>query len=201
MIAVRSKDKAQKTPVSSPSTDADGLIRDSSQPGTSGVGSKNPQGGASSQITPKPPKRAKKPTTSDVLDKLDAVMERFGDFERRLEQQERKNSNTFSALSQPSAHSSPKAKTSHHSAMDRSGRQGRKPLPSVDFLKSDSDIQAEVDRGLRHYEDFNRDDTIGMSTNINYIPIILLKQEMQSNILCIVCSTNKLLLHIPARME
>ena len=164
VMAIRPKDKSQKT--GSLATDTEGLVRDNSQPSTSGVVLQDPQGESSGQTVPKPPKRAKKPTTADVLDKLNAVMEKFGDFEKRLEQQEKKDCNSFSLSTQPSAHSSPKQRTSHHSVLDRSGRQGRKPLPSVDFLKSDSDIQAEVDRRLRHFEDFNRDDTAGMSTKI-----------------------------------
>ena len=161
VIAVRPKEKKRKG-----TTNTEDVPRDNSQPSTSKGEAQHPQGESNDLTNHKPAKKAKKPTTSDVLDKLNTVIEKFGDFERRLEQQEKKDSSTFSELSRPSAQSSPKPRSSHHSTLDRSGRQGRKPLPSVDFLKSDSDIQAEVDRRLRHFEDFNRDDTAGTSSKL-----------------------------------
>ena len=144
-----------------------GLVIDDSQPSTSSQDPRNPQGESNTQSAQKPKKRAKKPTTADVLDRLDVVMERFGDFEKWLEQQERKSSTSLSVLSQPSAPSSPKPRSTQFSVMDRSGQQnGRKNLPSVDFLKTDSDIQAEVDRRLRHYDDFNREENTGTSSKL-----------------------------------
>ena len=134
--AVRSKQQTHKDTRSSLTTDSLGVVMDGSQPGTSSQGTSEPQGESDIQITQKPAKKAKKPTTADVLDKLNVVMEKFGDFEKRLEQQERRGSSSVSVLSQPSSHSSPKHRSGNLSTLDRSGQQqGRKPLPSVDFLK------------------------------------------------------------------
>ena len=165
--AVKPKQQSHKGTMSGLATDSVGVVMDGSQPGPSTQGLHEPQGESSTQTTHKPTKKAKKPTTADVLDKLNVVMEKFGDFEKRSQQQEQRGSPSFSVLSQLSAHSYPKQRSTHLSALERSGHQrGRKPLPSVDFLKSDSEVQAEVDRRLWHYEDFNREDTTGTSTKL-----------------------------------
>ena len=61
-----------------------------------------------SPVVHKPVKKSKRPTNLEVIEKLSAVMDRFDDLKKRLEQQERKGSSDVSILSQPSAHSSPK---------------------------------------------------------------------------------------------
>ena len=88
----------------------------------------------------------KHPSTSEVMEKLDSILTRFEDIEKWLDNQEKRNSN-LSVLTYPSAHSSPKRKkprltrtphNSHHSG----------DLPSMDYLREDSRVQAEVDRRL-----------------------------------------------------
>ena len=126
----------------------------------------DPQEGTS-QKAQKTGKKVKRPTTVEVLDKLNSVMDKFEDLERRLEQQEKRGTSSLSLLSQPSAHSSPKPKSTRHSPVSRSAHHSvRKPLPSIDYLKGDSEIQAEVDKRLRHYENFNREDTSGTSNKL-----------------------------------
>ena len=121
--AVRSKQQPHKDTRSSLISDSLSVVMDGSQPGTSSQGTSKPQGESEIQVTQKPAKKAKKPTTADVLDKLNVVMEKFGDFEKRLEHQERRGSSSFSTLSDPSAHSSPKHRSANLSTLDRSGHQ------------------------------------------------------------------------------
>ena len=103
-----------------------------------------PQGG-----TQKPTK--KRMTNSEVLDKLDFMMQKFGEFEKCLEQQEQKSGGSLSALLEPSAHSSPKPKLTHQTSTYRSAQCGtRKSLHSVDFLREEGGGQMpEVIRGLQ----------------------------------------------------
>ena len=87
----------------------------------------NTQPGTST--TGKPAKK-KRPTTSEVMDKLNSVMDKFGDLERRLEQQEQWSTSGLTVLSQPVAHSSPKRKSSHRNPVSQvTGPTTRKQLP------------------------------------------------------------------------
>ena len=55
-------------------------------------------------------KKLKRTTDSEVIDKLNVMMSKFGELEKHIEQQERRGSSSLFILSQLSAHSSPKLK-------------------------------------------------------------------------------------------
>ena len=76
--------------------------------------------------------KKKHPSTAEVMEKLDIVLNRFEDIEKRLDSQERRNSH-LSVLTQPSAHSSPKRKESRSAGRScHSHNSGE--LPSMDYL-------------------------------------------------------------------
>ena len=82
--------------------------------------------------------------------------------EKHLDQQEQQN--RLSLLSQPSAHSSPKSsikQRSHATAQDSADS-----LPSMEYLRQDSEVQARVDKRMRQYENMARDDSKGTSTKV-----------------------------------
>ena len=87
--------------------------------------------------------------------------EQVEDIEKQLDNQERRNSN-LSVLTQPSAHSSPKRKESRSAGRSRHSRNSGE-LPSMDYLRDDSRVQAEVDRRLRQYQNLNREELTGTS--------------------------------------
>ena len=89
-------------------------------------------------------------------------MDKFSDIEQCLERQERKSASGLSILSEPSAHSSLKSKEMRRRCIGQpSTRVSPTTMPSMDYLRSDTDIQAEVDKRLRAYEDVNREDSQG----------------------------------------
>ena len=108
--------------------------------------------------------KRKHPTNSEVMKKLDTVLEQFCAMEKRFQQQERRDG-AFSALSAPSAHSSPK-RSAHGSSTSRRTSHSHTNPPSLEFLRNDSDIQAQVDKRLRHYDQVNREEATGTSTNL-----------------------------------
>ena len=57
----------------------------------------------------------------------------------------------------------PKAQSVSQKPVHVTGAMTHKQLPSMEYRKNDSEIQAKVDKHLRRYEDFTRDDTEGMS--------------------------------------
>ena len=77
------------------------------------------------------------PIMAEDMCKLNSVMDRFGDLEQRLEQQEQSSTTGLSVLSQILAHSS------SHVAEAITHKQ----LPSMKLLKNDSEIQ--VSQALR----------------------------------------------------
>ena len=85
--------------------------------------------------------------------------------EKRLDKQEKRYGGNLSMFSQPSDHSSPKHTTLRRSTA-HSSSHSPDALPSLNYLKGDSEIQAEVDRQLRQYDDWNREDIKGGSTKI-----------------------------------
>ena len=94
-------------------------------------------------------------------------MDRFGDLERRLDQQEQRSTNSLSTWSQLSAHSSSKCKCTWQSPRGYQMQTDlRKPLPYMGYLRGDNEIHVEVGRRLRHYEEFIRDDTPSLSTKL-----------------------------------
>ena len=103
------------------------------------------------------------PSTAEVMDKLNQFMDKFSDIEQRLERQERKSSSGLSILSEPSAHSSPKGKEPRHRRQQLATQTSPRTMPSMDYLRTDSEVQAEVDRRLRAYEDVSREDNPGAS--------------------------------------
>ena len=125
----------------------------------------NPGGGARAEtdtgVRPSTTKR-KQPSTSEVMEKLDTVLNRFEDIEKRLDNQEKRNS-SLSVLSHPSAHSSPKRKEPRVGRHSRSSHDSGE-LPSMDYLREDSRIQAEVDKRLRQYQNVSREEPAGTSS-------------------------------------
>ena len=105
--------------------------------------------------------KRKHPTNSEVMKKLDTVLEQFCAMEKRFQQQERRDG----AFSAPSAHSSPK-RSAHRSSTSRRASHSHTNPPSLDFLRNDSDIQAQVDKRLRHYDQVNREEATDTSTNL-----------------------------------
>ena len=140
-----------------------GTVDAASNPTTSSHGNT-----AQSQVTVAAPSqkstKSRQPSNSEVMKKLDTVLSQFNQMEKRLQQQERKDS-VFSALTAPSAHSSPK-KSTHGSNTSQPSSHAHIHPPSFDFLRNDSDIQDQVDRRLRHYHQVNRDEATGTSTNL-----------------------------------
>ena len=110
----------------------------------------------------KQPSKKKLPSTSEVMEKLDTVLNRFQDLEKRLDKQE-KRVNDLSELTYPSAHSSPKRKERKSSRHSRDSHS-LGGIPSMDYLREDSRVQAEVDRRLRQYENVSREEIAGTST-------------------------------------
>ena len=55
----------------------------------------------------------KQPSPAEVMEKLNSVIDKFSDIEKRLEQQEKRGNNSLSIFSHPTAHSSPKSKSTH----------------------------------------------------------------------------------------
>ena len=96
------------------------------------------------------------------MSKLTLAMERFSDMEKRLEQQDQQN--RLSLLSQPSAHSSPKSSLKQRS--HSSGQDSSVHIPSMDYLRQDSKVQARVDKRMRQYENLAREDSKGMLTKV-----------------------------------
>ena len=140
-----------------------GAVDAASNPTTSNQGNATHSQVTVAAQTQKSTKR-KHPSNSEVLKKLDTVLSQFNEMEKRLQQQERRDS-AFSALSAPSAHSSPRKSTHSSNTSQRASHTPTHP-PSFNSLRNDSEIQAQVDRLLRHYDQVNRDEATGTSTNL-----------------------------------
>ena len=50
---------------------------------------------------------------AEAMEKLNSIMDKFSDIEKRLVQQEKRGDSSLSAFSHPTAHSSPKSKVIH----------------------------------------------------------------------------------------
>ena len=109
--------------------------------------------------------KGKQPTNADVMERS-SMMDKFNDLERRLDQQENKNSTSLSLPSQPSAHSSPRRVSPPHSHHTSQASHRACSLPSLEHLKSDNRVQAEVEKWLRHYEVLARDKDTGTSNKL-----------------------------------
>ena len=108
----------------------------------------------------------KQPTNADVMERLSSMMDKFNDLERRLDEQENKSSTSLSLLSQPLAHSSPGRVSPPHSHHTSQASHRARSLPSLEHLKRDNRVQAEVEKRLRHYEDLARDEDTGTSNKL-----------------------------------
>ena len=86
------------------------------------------------------------------MQKLNMVINQIENMEERLEKQDRRYGGNLSVFSQPSAHSSPKHPTVRRSIAHSSSHSSN-VLPSLNYLKGDSEIQAGVDRRLCQYDD------------------------------------------------
>ena len=129
-------------------------------------GSRANTGTSSSNAVPHKGTKRKQPTNTDVMERLSSMMDKFSDLERRLDQQENKGSSSLSLLSQPSAHSSPRRASPSQSHHTGQASYRACSLPSLEHLKHDSRVQAEVDKRLRHYEDMARDEDTGTSIRL-----------------------------------
>ena len=121
---------------------------------------------SSSNAVPHKGTKRKQPTNADVMERLSSMMDKFSDLERRLDQQENKGTSSLSLLSQPSAHSSPRRASPSQSHHTGQASYWARSLPSLEHLKHDSRVQAEVDKRLRHYEDMARDGDTGTSNRL-----------------------------------
>ena len=96
--------------------------------------------------------KRKHPTNSEVMKKLDTVLEQFSAMEKHLQQEERRDG-AFSALSAPSAHSSPK-RSAHESSTSRRASHGHTNPPSIHFLRN------EVEPVIDYSQSFIQSDII-----------------------------------------
>ena len=130
------------------------------------AGSNSRQGQVEEGPAPAKTTKRKQPTNADVMDKLSSMMVKFNDLEKRLDQHESKGNSSLSLLSRPSAHSSPKRPCPTHSRHAEQASNRTHSLPSLQYLKHDSRVQAEVDRRLRQYEDMAREEDSGTSNKL-----------------------------------
>ena len=129
-------------------------------------GSKTNPGTISDSAAPHKVTKRKQPTNADIMERLSSMMDKFSDLERRLDQQENKGSTSLPLLSQPSAHSCPRRASLSHSHHTGQASYRACSLPSLEHLKHNSRVQAEVDKRLRHYKDMARDEDIGTSNKL-----------------------------------
>ena len=124
-------------------------------------GSNSKQGSTTEGSAPHKVAKHKQPTNADVMERLSSMMDKFSDLDKRMDHQENKGSASLLLLSQPSAHSSSRRASSSHGHHTGQASYQARSLPSLDHLKHNSRMQADVDRWLRHYEDMVRDEDTG----------------------------------------